>query len=169
MTLTTLAWLAMASYVIHIVEEYTFDWRDWARAVIWLPVEWGDFYITNSVVIAIGIAQAMLASTLPLAPLVFASLMLINAVFFHVLPVLRFKGRFSPGVATAVVLFLPVGVAIWKRAADEGSLDPVSVVIGIAGGASLMAYPIVMLRLRSMPYFWQSSGRRVAAALPSQA
>jgi hypothetical protein len=89
MTLQTLAWLAMAAYALHIMEEYTFDWRNWARAVIKLPVEWSDFYVTNAIVIALGIAQAQLAPALPLAPLIFASLMLINAVFFHILPVVR--------------------------------------------------------------------------------
>lgn len=34
-----------------------------------------------------------------------ASLMLINAVFFHILPVIQMGGRFTPGVVTAVVLF----------------------------------------------------------------
>ncbi len=39
MTLATLAWLAMAAYAAHILEEYTFDWRNWARAVLGLPAE----------------------------------------------------------------------------------------------------------------------------------
>lgn len=39
----TLAWLAMAACTAHFMEEYTFDWRDWARAIIGLPVEWSDF------------------------------------------------------------------------------------------------------------------------------
>jgi len=155
MNLTTLAWLAMAGYALHILEEYSFNWRGWARAVLKLPVEWSDFYVTNAVVIAVGIAQAMLAPTLPWAPLLFASLMLINAVFFHILPVVRFKGRYSPGVATAVVLFLPVGIAMWKRAADDGTLDPSTIAIAIGGGALAMAFPIVMLLLRSKPYFRQ--------------
>lgn len=155
MNLTTLAWLAMAAYALHILEEYSFNWRGWARAVLKLPVEWGDFYVTNAVVIAVGIAQGMLAPTLPWAPLLFASLMLINAVFFHILPVVRFKGRYSPGVATAVVLFLPVGIAMWKRAADDGALDPATIVIAVGGGALAMAFPIVMLLLRSKPYFRQ--------------
>jgi hypothetical protein len=34
-----------------LLEEFVFDWRNWARAVIGLPVEWRDFYITNSVVV----------------------------------------------------------------------------------------------------------------------
>ena len=155
MTLTTLAWLAMAAYALHIMEEYSFDWRGWARAVIKLPVEWSDFYVTNAIVIALGIAQAMIAESCPLAPLIFASLMLINAVFFHIGPMLVTRGRFSPGLATAVLLFLPAACAVWARAAAEGALSfPISAV-AVAGGAALMAYPVVMLRLRSRPYFQQ--------------
>jgi hypothetical protein len=156
MTLQTLAWLSMAAYAIHIMEEYSFDWRNWARAVIKLPVEWSDFYVTNAVVVALGIAQAQLAPAWPLAPLIFASLMLINAVFFHVLPMVRTGGRFSPGVVTAIVLFLPAGIAVWRRAANDGLLDTTTVVLAIAGGAALMAYPVVMLNLRARPYFRQN-------------
>ena len=156
MNLQTLAWLAMAAYAVHMMEEYTFDWRDWARAIIKLPVEWSDFYLTNAVVIALGIAQAELAPKLPVAPLIFASLMLINAVFFHILPVVWTKGRFSPGLVTAVVLFLPMGIAVWRQAARDGVLDWATVALGVGGGAALMAYPIIMLRLRSKPYFQQA-------------
>ncbi|TCR60639.1 HXXEE domain-containing protein [Bosea sp. BK604] len=156
MTLTTLAWLAMAAYALHIMEEFSFDWRGWARAVIKLPVEWSDFYVTNAIVIALGIAQAMLADSLALAPLIFASLMLINAVFFHIGPMLLTRGRFSPGTATAVLLFLPAAWAIWARAAAEGALSLPVAAGALAGGAAIMAYPIIMLHLRSWPYFKQS-------------
>lgn len=80
-----------------------FDWRNWARAVIGLPVEWSDFYVTNSVVVVLGIAQAGLAPTLAIGPLTFAALMLINATFFHVLPFIPSRGRFSPGLETAAI------------------------------------------------------------------
>ncbi len=155
MDLTTLAWLSMAAYAAHILEEYTFDWRNWARAAIGLSVEWGDFYVTNAVVVALGIAQAMLAPTLPLAPLIYASLMLINAVFFHILPVIRMGGRFSPGLVTAVLLFLPAGIAVWRQAAAQGALDAANIILAVAGGALLMAYPVLMLKLKSRPYFRQ--------------
>lgn len=145
----------MAAYAIHIMEEYTFDWRNWARAIIKLPVEWSDFYVTNAIVIALGIAQAELAPALPLAPLTFASLMLINAVFFHILPVLRTRGRFSPGVVTALLLFFPAGLAVWWRAGQDGMLNWPIAATAIAAGALLMAYPIVMLNLCGLPYFRQ--------------
>jgi Protein of unknown function with HXXEE motif len=156
MTLQTLAWLAMAAYALHIAEEFAFDWRNWARAVIKLPVEWSDFYVTNAIVLALGIAQAQLAPVLPLAPLTFASLMLINAVFFHILPFVRMRGRFSPGLITAILLFFPAGIAVWWKAGREVSLDWTTVVLAVAGGAALMAYPIIMLNLKDRPYFRQS-------------
>jgi len=156
MTLPTLAWIAVAAYAVHMMEEFSFNWRDWARAVIKLPVEWGDFYVTNAVVIVLGIAQAFLAPTLAVAPLGFASLMAINAIFFHILPVLVTKGRFSPGLFTAVVLFLPVAWIVWAKAIEDGLVNAQTAAIAILGAALLMAYPIVMLHLRSRPYFRQT-------------
>jgi hypothetical protein len=155
MTLQTLAWLAMAAYAIHILEEFALDWRNWARSVIKLPVEWSDFYVTNGVVVALGIAQASLAPTLVVAPLIYASLMAINAIFFHILPFLATRGRFSPGLFTAVVLFLPLAWAVWRRAVEQGQVDVGIALLSVAGGAALMAYPVVMLRLKSHPYFQQ--------------
>jgi len=156
MTLPSLAWIAVAAYAVHMMEEFSFNWRDWARAVIKLPVEWGDFYVTNAVVIVLGIAQAFLAPTLAVAPLGFASLMAINAIFFHILPVLLTKGRFSPGLFTAVVLFLPVAWIVWAKAIEDGLVNAQTAAIAILGAALLMAYPIVMLHLRSRPYFRQT-------------
>jgi hypothetical protein len=157
MTLTTAAWLAMAAYSLHIMEEYMFDWRNWARAVIKLPVEWPDFYVTNATVVAVGIAQAMLASTLPLVSLAFTGLMLINALFFHFLPMITTRGRYSPGAATALVLFLPSVAVSWSTALSTGVADIWTIVLGVILGAVLMAYPIVMLRLRALPYFQQTT------------
>ncbi|CCD95557.1 membrane hypothetical protein [Bradyrhizobium sp. ORS 375] len=155
MTLTTLAWLAVAAYGAHILEEYTFDWRNWARAVMKLPVEWSDFYVTNALVVVLGAVQAELAATWPIAALAYAALMIINAVFFHVLPFVRSGGRFSPGLATALLLFFPVAIAMWRRAWSDGVIDGATAAAAVVTGALLMAYPVVMLNLRSKPYFRQ--------------
>lgn len=159
------AWLGLVAYTLHIMEEYSFDWRNWARAVIGLPVEWADFYITNAAVIVLGFAQAEMARILPIAPLVFAALMLINATFFHVLPMIRMRGRFSPGAFTAVVLFYPLALGTYLAAAAEGLLTAGMLAGSVIGGALLMAYPVVMLRLKGRAYFRQSP----EAALPGQA
>ena len=65
MSLTDWIWLSVAAYGIHILEEYQLDWRNWARAVIKLPVEWPDFYVVNALVIVLGIVAAELAATQP--------------------------------------------------------------------------------------------------------
>jgi hypothetical protein len=155
MSLSDLMWLALACYGIHILEEYQFDWRNWAHAVIDLPVEWSDFYIVNALVVVLGAVAAELAATVPLLALAFPALMLINATFFHVLPFLIARGRFSPGLITAVALFYPVGIACYWRAGLDGRLDAVTILGSVLIGAALMAAPVVLLKLKDRPYFRQ--------------
>lgn len=155
MSLSPLLWLATAAYAVHILEEYQLDWRNWARAVIGLPVEWPDFYVVNAIVIVLGIAAANLAEASPAIALGFPALMLINATFFHVLPFVRTRGRFSPGLLTALVLFYPIGIVCYFQAAAEGTLDAFSLVVSFLIGAVLMAAPVVLLQIKSRPYFRQ--------------
>ncbi len=155
MTLTEWAWLALGAYAIHMLEEFMFDWRDWARAIIRLPVEWADFYMTNAIVVVLGIVQAEVATTIPLAVATFAALMLINATFFHVLPMIVTRGRWSPGVFTAVVLFYPVGIAIFSKLLPMPAFTALHVALAFIFGALLMTYPIVMLHLKGREYFRQ--------------
>jgi hypothetical protein len=155
MTLTTLAWLCMAAYAIHIVEEFMLNWRDWARNVLKLQVEWPDFYVTNGVVIAIGIAMGSVAADLPIIPLAFAALMLINAVFFHIGPVLVTR-KFSPGTISAVLLLLPLGAAMFRNAYASGLTDTGIVIGAFVMGALTMAWPIFLIRMRSRRMFLQS-------------
>ena len=155
MSLTELSWLALGAYAIHMIEEYMFDWRDWARAVIRVPVEWGDFYITNGVVVVLGIVQGELSTTMPMAVATFAALMLINAAFFHILPMIVTRGRWSPGVFTAVVLFFPVGIAIFSKLCATPGFTAPDIALAFLYGALLMASPIVFLHLRGRPYFRQ--------------
>ena len=105
-------------------------------------MEWTDFYLTNALVLIIGIAQAELAPALALAPLAFAALMLINATFFHVLPFIRTRGRFSPGIVTAIFIFYPLGIGEFAKATAERRLS-----FGIAIGAFAIG-----ARLDGIPY-----------------
>lgn len=150
-------WLLVctAAYTLHAFEEFEFDWRDWARAVIKLPVEWHDFYVVNFSVIVLGFIAAGLADAPAWLPLSFPALMLINATFFHVLQMARTRGRYSPGTASAVLLFYPIAIATYWSAANEGRLDAWTVIASLLVGAGLMAMPIVLLNIKSRPYFRQ--------------
>jgi hypothetical protein len=65
------------------------------------------------------------------------------------------RGRFSPGLFTAVVLFYPVGIACYWRAAADGMLGGAAVIGSIVLGAVLMASPVVLLLIKDRPYFRQ--------------
>lgn len=155
MSLAGWLWLAIAAYAVHMLEEYELDWRNWARSVVGLPVEWTDFYVTNAIVVVLGISAAQIAAQSPVLSLAFPALMLINATFFHVLPVLRTRGRNSPGVFTAVVLFYPIAAACYWRASQDGLLDAQTLIGSLVIGALLMAFPVVLLKIKSRPYFRQ--------------
>jgi hypothetical protein len=155
MSLTDLTWLALAAYGLHILEEYTFDWRNWARNVLTLPVEWDHFYVTNALVVVLGAVAAELAATQPMLALAFPAVMLINATFFHVGPFLVTRGRFSPGLITAVILFYPIGIACFRRVAADGHLDSGTLAGALALGAALMAAPVVMLKAKDRLYLRQ--------------
>ena len=154
LTLTELLWLATACYGLHILEEYQLNWRDWARSALRLPVEWSDFYVVNALVIVLGVVAANLAAW-PGIALAFPAVMLINATFFHVMPVIRMRGRFSPGLFTAIALFYPVAMACYWRAASDGTLGAGSLIGSLALGALLMASPVVLLLIKDRPYFRQ--------------
>jgi hypothetical protein len=155
MTLSDWLWICTAAYTLHAFEEFELDWRDWARAIIKLPVEWHDFYVVNFSVIVLGFIAANLAPGLPWLALSFPALMLINATFFHLAPMVWTGGRYSPGAATAAVFFYPIGIATYWSAANAGVLDVSAVVGSFVVGAALMAMPIVLLHIKSRPYFRQ--------------
>jgi hypothetical protein len=153
MTMTTLAWLGSAAYAAHILEEYAFDWRNWARGVLHLPVEWTDFYVTNGVVAVFGIAQAMLAPTLPLAVFELCRLDVRQCRLgarhaFHpdrrpLLPRAD-HGRF--------VLPSAQPRNFWT-AWTSGIANVGEIGLGLVIGAATLAYPIAMLNMKSWPYF----------------
>lgn len=147
-------WLAVAGYAVHILEEFSYDWKTWAIHVLRLPVDWATFYVTNAAVIVLGIVCATLGSRWPAVSLIFPALMGINALFFHVLPTLIGR-KFSPGLITALLVFLPLLWAIYTEAATEGLLTMNVLLISTIGGVVVMAYPILLLKTKGLRLFVQ--------------
>ncbi len=150
--LQIMLWLCVGAYGMHVLEEFVFDWRSWSQQVLHLPTRWEDFYITNCLVIVVGVVAVEIAPEYPEIALGFPGLMLINGVFMHVFPVVLKKGRFSPGLITAVLLFLPLGTCTMLAAKHEaGGLATAFLV-----GAALLATPIGFLLLKRNRYFDQT-------------
>jgi hypothetical protein len=150
--LQIMLWLCVAAYGAHVLEEFVFDWRTWSQQVLHLPTRWEDFYVTNCLVIVVGIVSVEIAPEYPAVALGFPGLMLINATFMHVLPFLRTKGRFSPGLITAVLFFCPLGACTMGAA----ELSARVMVVAFAVGARLLAMPIGFLLLKRNSYFDQT-------------
>lgn len=140
-------WILSAAYALHIMEEFCLDWKDWANTQLHLPVTWPHFYVVNAVVVVLGISVGMVGWRCPEFSLMFSALMLINAVFFHILPTVL-QRTFSPGVITAVLLFLPLALWAYYGAWQDGVLTGRIVWISLLGGALLMASPIVFIKMQ---------------------
>ena len=92
----------------------------------------------------------MVGWRLPAFALVFSAFMLVNAILFHILPTIVTR-IFSPGVITAVVLFLPVGSWAYWGALRNGALDTTAIVASDTLGFALMLLPIVLQKTKRMP------------------
>jgi hypothetical protein len=89
----------------------------------------------------------------------YAGLMLINGVLMHIVPFIRTGGRFSPGLITATFLFLPLSLVTFWTAYASGLAGIVMIGCSLVIGGLTLAFPIVMLTVKSKPYFQQPSAR----------
>jgi len=145
-------WVALAAYALHILEEYSYDWKTWAQKIMKLDVDWNTFYITNVIMLFVGIACAEVGWAHPTFSLIFPALMVINALFFHILPYIRSKRKFSPGLITAIFLFLPIGLASFNDALNLG-VSTKSIVLAALCGAFLVGYPIFLIKTKNLDFF----------------
>lgn len=150
--LQILLWLCVGAYGAHVLEEFVFDWRNWSQQVLHLPTRWEDFYVTNCLVVVVGVVAVMIAPEYPAVSLGFPALMLINGTLMHMLPFAMKRGRFSPGLITGAVLFLPLGICTMRAT----ELSERVLVIAFAVGAALLATPISFILLRRKNYFDQT-------------
>ena len=160
MSLTVLAWLAVGAYALHILEEHVLGWHGWARKTMNLPMEWDAYTTIEFVLLILGAIAAMLAPALPVLALAYAAFLVINAVFFHILPMIISGGKFSPGVLTGVLLFLPIGYYAYTGV----NLPQNTIIWSVVIGAAIIAWPVLLLKLREQPYFRPGSSSEATPA-----
>lgn len=145
-------WVATAAYGLHMTEEAVYDWRSWARNVLKIPAEWNEFYLFNAVVALLGVSCAMIGWRAPELSLLFPAFMLINAILFHILPTLKTR-IFSPGLFTAIILFLPIGSYCYVLAAVDGVLTGGAALVSAILGFLIMMMPIAIQKTKNRPMF----------------
>jgi hypothetical protein len=143
-----LLWIALSFYSVHILEEYNYDWKSWVNSISPISVDWSSFYITNFVVIVFGFCCAQIGWKLPEFSMIYISLMWINAVFFHILPTIYFR-KFSPGLFTAIFLFLPIVVWCYYGAYMDGKLSTQVLILSNLGGVVVMIFPVILAKTKN--------------------
>jgi hypothetical protein len=139
-----LAWLAVAAYALHVMEEQILDWPAAARRSIRLSIEHANYRVITTVYLILGAVAAFLVGSLPVLALGFAAFLVINAVYFHIWPMIR-TGGLVPGIITAVFLFLPIAIAQYYAPGIPPRDYWLSAVIGIVE----VVFPLALLHYRS--------------------
>jgi Protein of unknown function with HXXEE motif len=110
-------WVVAASCVLHVLEEYFTGWQDWAVKSLGIVMPTTRFLLMNAVLVIAAFVLARIGWQRPALSLVIPAATLVNAIFFHILPTLV-QRRISPGVYTAVLLYVPFSswafVGAWK-------------------------------------------------------
>ncbi|MBK5232498.1 MAG: HXXEE domain-containing protein [Thermoleophilia bacterium] len=145
-------WVGVIAAALHVIEEYSEGWIAWANFEIGprlgITFTEGDFFVTNAALIFIALAGAAIGWWAPAVSLAVPALFVINAVFFHMLPSAR-GDRLTPGTLSAVFIYLPVAAWMFWAASEDGRLDFATFVGAFIIGAAIMAYPLVVLVLKT--------------------
>ena len=112
-------WVVAGSCALHAAEEYFTGWQEWARATLGIVMPTTRFVFMNAVLVLVALLLARVGWRRPTLALVIPSATLVNAIFFHILPTIL-RSRVSPGVYTAVLLYLPFSLWALVGAARDG-------------------------------------------------
>jgi hypothetical protein len=135
-----LAWLAVAAYALHILEERILDWHSSMRKSLKFPMDVDHYRTIARVFFVLGAIAAVLFVNFPVAARAFAVFLLINTIVFHIWPMIRTQ-TFSPGSLTAVFLFLPIVYMTYVVA----NLPPVGWILPVVIAIVITAFPLLLL------------------------
>lgn len=143
-------WVLVAASAIHVLEEHALGWQGWAneqfRERLGIRPTWTDFWAANAALIVFGVACAMVGWKAAGFSLGLASLCIINAVGFHIVPSLR-AGKPNPGAFTAVALYIPIGLWAYIAAASDDRLSFGAFLLSVLVGGAVMAAAFGVLLL----------------------
>jgi hypothetical protein len=131
-------WAIVGAAVIHVAEEYLGNWVGWVQR--FAPrVTLAQFVVVNAAFVALCIAGAVVGVSNLVFSLSVASLIFVNALI-HLAPTINMR-RYSPGAASALVLYVPLAVYAYYLAARSGRLTLVDGVRATLLGMLWMALP----------------------------
>lgn len=142
--LTVAPWLFPASYFLHVAEEYLAGFPAWAA-------QFGATQLSDREFLALHVATLVLVSLCAFLAHRFqwlgwlavglATVFLLNASA-HLLGTIL-THTYSPGLATALILWVPLGIVTLKR--DSASMSAGSFVLGLLAGTAAHTFVLLIL------------------------
>ena len=161
MTPDHIFWIALTAYAFHILEEYSYDWKTWAKKILKLDIDWNYYFVAQVVLLFVGLACAEVGWSHPTFALMFPAYLVADALVFHATPYVRSKRKFSPGMFTGIFLFLPLGLKSFTLAMDMGMFTK-SLIMAGGGGLLVMGFLIFLLKTRELDFFKQEEEKKPA-------
>jgi hypothetical protein len=143
-------WVIVAVIGVHIIEEHALNFNGWAARTLDAPVTAEDFHLTNAGIILYSVTCAVIGWRAPATALSSAALVLLNAIGFHASTSILVHA-YSPGTTTALLLFVPAGIAAYRAAARDGVLTRRAVMLSF--GIALLWHAFLGA-VFAIKYFW---------------
>ena len=140
---SSISQLIVLCAAIHVAEEYCFGWIAWTGRFI-PGVTRTQFVAGNALFLALCVLGVALPS--PTFKLSLASLLLFNVVV-HVVPTVA-RRQYSPGVVSALLLYVPLGVHAYASAIHGGLATSRQVVASVPMGLVWMLAPFLYQAVR---------------------
>lgn len=143
----SLAWLFVAAFAAHVLEEWVGGFPEWLAFVAGAPLPRGAFVVINGVAL-VAMAGGTLAATrresLGWIAIAIATLLFANGVL-HILGSIA-TGRYSPGLITGVILYVPLGqlalMRAWQQAPDAFFVRGVLAGLAVHALVSFVAFAL---------------------------
>lgn len=137
-----LIWLMPAAFAPHIVEEYATGFPDWVTHTLGRSMTGGAFLANNTLFMAILLTLTAWAAWRPspvsaFALLSWASGNLFWNSIFHIVTTALY-GRWSPGLLTAMLLYLPISLLVARAALRERVLRRGAFTAAVCIGGAFM-------------------------------
>jgi len=138
-----LLWLFVPAYVAHVAEEWLGGFPQWIAMVAGRPLPASAFFIVNGIALLLavaGIRAAIRSDRYGWIAVAVATIALVNTLAHAGGAALT--GTYSPGLISAVVLYVPLGALAIIRAVDQAPREQLR--RGIAAGLIIHALVFVV-------------------------
>ena len=137
-------WVVAMSCALHAAEEYFTGWQPWARETLGIVMPTARFLFMNVLLVVAAFVLAGGGWKRPTLSLIIPAATLVNAIFFHILPTIV-QRRVSPGVYTAMLLYLPFSSWAFVGARRDG-VSSRSLAVASVVGAFMMTAVVLAAR-----------------------